>query len=97
MDIVKKIGLPAALGQLAEEAAELAQAALKLQRILMGTNPTPVTIEQAKANLREEAVDVDLCLRVIGEADEEICFDTQLSLEKERRWAQRIMEANADA
>ncbi len=33
------------LCQLAEEASELAQAALKLRRALDGTNPTPVTIE----------------------------------------------------
>ena len=35
------------LAQLAEECAELSQAALKLRRALTGINPTPVTVEEA--------------------------------------------------
>lgn len=46
------------LAQLAEEAAELSQAALKLRRALTGINPTPVTAEEARANLVEEIADV---------------------------------------
>lgn len=42
------------LAQLAEEAAELAQAALKLSRALSWRNPTPVTEYEARADLREE-------------------------------------------
>ena len=42
------------LAQLAEEAAELAQAALKLRRAIDGTNPTPKTIAEARENLIEE-------------------------------------------
>jgi hypothetical protein len=34
------------LAQLAEEASELAQAALKLRRALDGTNPTPKCVEE---------------------------------------------------
>ena len=34
------------LAQLAEEASELAQAALKLLRALDGTNPTPKSVEE---------------------------------------------------
>jgi hypothetical protein len=49
--IVGKIGLPATLEQLAEECAELSQAALKLARLHRGENPTPVT-EQEAAKLR---------------------------------------------
>ena len=41
MDIYEKIGESALLQQIAEEAAELAQAALKLARKLDGKNPTP--------------------------------------------------------
>ena len=44
--------------QLAEEATELAQAALKMFRILDGRNPTPVTPEEGMANLYEEISDV---------------------------------------
>ena len=43
---------------LTEEALELALSALKLRRVMDGTNPTPVTLEQATANLLEEFGDV---------------------------------------
>ena len=49
----------------AEEAAELAQAALKLRRCITGTNPTPTPIEEAEANLREEIADVMLVAEVL--------------------------------
>lgn len=39
------------LAQLAEEASELAQAALKLRRALDGTNPTPKSVAECEANL----------------------------------------------
>lgn len=46
------------LAQLAEEASELAQAALKLRRALDGTNPTPKSVAECEANLTEEIADV---------------------------------------
>lgn len=46
------------LAQLVEECAELSQAALKLRRALTGINPTPVTADEARKNLVEEAADV---------------------------------------
>lgn len=46
------------LCQLAEEAAELAQAALKLRRAITGTNPTPVSESRATDDLFEELADV---------------------------------------
>ena len=46
------------LAQLAEECAELSQAALKLRRALTGINPTPVTADEARWNLVEEVADV---------------------------------------
>lgn len=47
------------LEQLAEEAAELSQAALKLIRASgYSNNPTPVTEQEAEANLEEELHDV---------------------------------------
>lgn len=36
------------LAQLAEEAAELAQAALKLRRALDGSNPTPKSVSECR-------------------------------------------------
>lgn len=59
------------LDQLAEEAAELAHAALKLSRKIKMRNPTPVTKREAYERLLEEYSDVTLCAQVIGiEADE---------------------------
>lgn len=46
------------LCQLAEEAAELSQAALKLRRAITGTNPTPVSKSKATDDLFEELADV---------------------------------------
>ena len=43
--------------QIAEEAAELAKAALKLRRAITQTNPTPVTVDEAVENIIEEYAD----------------------------------------
>ena len=51
MTIVETIGEAAALEQLAEEATELAHAALKLARAMRKENPTPVKKEEAALNL----------------------------------------------
>lgn len=59
--MLEKIGTTAMLEQMAEEAAELAQAALKLARIKRGENPTPVTEEEAWKHLVEEYTDVYQC------------------------------------
>ena len=64
--IINKIGLPATLEQLAEEAAELSKAALKLARVIRGENPTPVSYAQAVDSLMEEAADVELPECVAG-------------------------------
>ncbi len=50
------------LAQLAEEASELAQAALKLRRALDGKNPTPKSVEECEANLLEETADVKVAM-----------------------------------
>lgn len=47
------------LAQLAEEASEPAQAALKLRRALDGTNPTPKSVAECEANLMEEFADIN--------------------------------------
>lgn len=59
--MIEKIGTPAMLEQLAEEAAELSQAALKLARVLRGENPTLVTRREARKHLMEEYTDVFQC------------------------------------
>ena len=77
------------LAQLAEEATELAQAALKLRRKLDDRNPTPVPLTVAWDNLAEEIADVRLCLRVLEFDDQEQQF-TKRENKKLRRWAKRL-------
>lgn len=76
------------LRQLAEEAAELSQAALKLIRAHEGT--TPVTVEEATANLIEECADVQLCVKALENAG--VLEDGEISkmvFDKLNRWAER--------
>lgn len=83
------------LCQLAEECSELAQAALKMRRVMNGANPTPVTTDEATHAIAEEIADILLVLRVIGypyEArDVELIQNHKLS-----RWVQRLDEKRKD-
>ena len=85
MNIIEKIGRPAALEQLAEEAAELSQAALKLARCMRGENPTPKSRRQCEKELVEEMTDLILCLRVLG-----LKADKKLMKYKHHRWERRL-------
>ena len=76
------------LAQLAEECAELAQAALKLRRALDGTNPTPKSEENCREALREEIADVLLCLSEIE--DTWIGRVAYYTNTKRKRWLQRL-------
>lgn len=83
------------LAQLAEEASELAHAALKLRRAHEGVNPTPVTFGDAWARLLEEIADVYLCLYVAGALPEQWSIDAAAQ-EKALRWEARL-KANKEA
>lgn len=63
-EVKKILPLDELLTQLAEEGAELVQAALKLRRAITGKNPTPVKQGEALKKLLEEIADVKLCLHV---------------------------------
>ena len=77
--------------QLAEESAELAQAALKERRTLTSENPTPKTFRQAHIDLLEEVADVYVSLgELLSLADWETVAHTRA--EKENRWMQRLEE-----
>lgn len=65
--IAEKLSKAAVLEQMAEEAAELCQAALKLARILRGENPTPVSEEDAALQVNGEMADVEVCADVLAE------------------------------
>lgn len=82
------------MAQLAEEAAELAQAALKMRRCYDKTNPSRTPKEQAFKNLQEEIADVLLCLHALGLDTDQCCeiYD-EISAEKTKRWA-KCLEDN---
>lgn len=88
-DIIDQIGEAALLEQLAEECAELAQASLKLSRIIRKENPTPATEQDAYQNFVEEVGDVRLLLKIMDSSYDGI--DTNdLEQYKLQRWKNRI-------
>ncbi|WP_270420714.1 hypothetical protein [Acidaminococcus massiliensis] len=94
--IESKLGARERLEVLAEEAAELSQAALKMIRAYkMGgaVNPTPVTAKEALENLVEEVADVELAVEAL-----ELCYVNRgkiekIKEEKRKRWAERLKGA----
>lgn len=77
------------LAQLAEECAELSQAALKLRRALTGINPTPVTVEEARKNLVEETADVYNVMGLLLDAADNAEIYSIIRRKKER-WLKRL-------
>lgn len=77
--------------QLAEEAAELAHAALKVRRILHGTNPTPVDPDDACERVVEEANDVISVLDTLRIARDEKRIALKLT-----RWKERLKDADKE-
>lgn len=84
------------LCQIAEEAAELAQAALKLRRAITGTNPTPVSARKAAEDLMEEYGDTAVAYVAYSIKhdliDRKYVDILEMSNTKYSRWAQRIKE-----
>ncbi len=90
-DEVSSLPLRDLLEQLAEESAELGQAALKCIRAYgLNENPTPISEDKALASLKEEANDVLIVLVILGLCDQSAVHDWR----KLVRWAERIQEAN---
>ena len=82
------------LCQLAEEASELAQAALKLRRVYDGSNPTPVKRSEAFDNLKEEIADVELVLMILGYDRSILISEKHRRMDaKLKRWAERLRGA----
>jgi len=77
------------LAGLAEEATELAHAALKIRRVMDGKNYTPVTFDEAFANLKEEIGDVLLCLEMVGLTVELESYRKDMDAKLER-WVRRL-------
>ena len=87
--MIEKIGAAAMLEQLAEEATELAHAALKLARIERGENPTPVLKADAAEHLIEEYTDVVQCAEELSLVPNR----EQIKLKKmrfEERWKEEL-------
>ena len=84
------------LCQIAEEADELAKAALKLRRAITQTNPTPMSMEEAEKNLIEEYGDsVVACVAYFMKhdlIDRKYVDILEQNNPKYNRWAQRIKE-----
>ena len=88
--IREQLGDEELLAQLAEEAIELAHAALKLRRTYILTNPTPVRTVDAIDNLVEEIADVSLVLDVLNlDPLTEMEIDI-IKAKKMERWAYRL-------
>jgi NTP pyrophosphatase (non-canonical NTP hydrolase) len=87
--IREKVPQEELLAQLAEEAVELAHAALKLRRTYGDINPTPVKRTAAFARLKEEIADVKLLLTVLELDRHGIEYD-RIGDAKLKRWAERL-------
>lgn len=80
------------LEQLAEEAAELSQAALKLIRAKgLSNNVTPIDEKEALQSVREEIIDVLACIKVYDyELDGADVVEAMENSPKWLRWAERL-------
>ena len=77
------------IDQLMEECSELLVACSKRKRALQGTNPTPVTAEEALQEIKEESQDVLNVMHVLGLVDMvPECTTTRMQM-KMARWKAR--------
>lgn len=85
--IRKQVPVEELLAGLAEEAAELSQAALKQRRVMTQANPTPMSNPEALEKLLEEIADVLLYLDVLDVKLTDVAgtMDRKLA-----RWVQRL-------
>ena len=87
--IIERLPQTELLAQLAEEATELAHAALKLRRAYDGTNPTPVSRGDALEAVKEEIADVWLVLELL-DLDQYDVDCNRIKREKLDRWVRRL-------
>ncbi len=87
--ITERIPVCELLVGLAEEAAELAQAALKLRRCYDGTNPTPADPDKQYECLLEEIGDVELYIDQLS-INRPVINDYKSA--KLERWKRRLKE-----
>lgn len=80
--------------QLAEECAELSQAALKLVRALDGD--TPVSEMECRKNVIEEMADVNLCMMVLTTEPDRMAIEAVMR-GKATRWKNRLLKKQKEA
>ena len=98
--IAQKLSREDILCQLAEEASELSQAALKLRRAITGTNPTPVSESTATDDLFEELADVAVAEEAYFASISDNYRQREgledlvgcIAKDKGKRWVQRLKE-----
>lgn len=83
--LIYAVSEPVRLRVLAEEAAELAQAALKFARVNDELNPTAASDYEAFKNLVEEVSDVVLCMKVLQVEESPWTMEY-----KAKRWCERL-------
>ncbi len=89
--VQNKISQKSILLQLAEECNEVAQQAIKLVRIYIGENPTPVTASEASEKLQEEIADFCACLDCLSGVNYDRIND--IKQKKLERWRNRLENA----
>jgi len=91
MNIIKEIGTPAMLEQLAEESVELAHACLKLSRKIRDENPTPREYDDIRDSVIEEISDVYLCIDfIIDKLHINPWTLVEMEAKKKQRWIERM-------
>ena len=93
--IREKLSTEELLCQLAEECAELSQAALKLRRAIQKENPTPVSINDAGEHLIEEIADVRLVVKVLEYDTFDLVYQN-IMRHKLKRWVRRLEGNDAE-
>ena len=94
-EIVEQYGAEYVFRQMAEEAAELCQAALKMVRVM--NNETPVRWEEAQAHLLEEMADVRVIWDMIDRAvltDDASTKIWDTIFKKQDRMQERLLEGD---
>ena len=88
--ILEKLDERTLLEQLAEEASELSQAALKLIRAKeLSNNVTPRTEQEVTQNLVEEILDCNLVMSLLCRKDRKLVISMP-KINKHKRWAERL-------
>lgn len=88
--ILEKLDERTLLEQLAEEASELSQAALKLIRAKeLSNNVTTRTEQEVTQNLVEEILDCNLVMSLLCRKDRKLVISMP-KINKHKRWAERL-------